>query len=68
MPDARSTLTFVGSTERWIYGLMLASGEHAFIDDNGGRVLSRTLAAGRVHAAFQAQVAAFSTAFLRGRR
>jgi len=68
LPAARSAVMFVGSTERWIYGTLLASGEHAFIDDSGGRVLSGSLAPVEVHAAFQAQVAAFSATFMRGRR
>jgi hypothetical protein len=64
MPGERSAVTLVGSTERWIYGVLRADGSHLFIDDGGGRVLSGNLAASRVHEAFQAQVSAFGSAFL----
>ncbi|MFN9454193.1 MAG: sulfatase-like hydrolase/transferase [Gemmatimonadota bacterium] len=68
MPAARSAVTFVGSTERWIYGMLIKSGEHAFIDDNSGRLLSEGLPAAEVHAAFQAHVSAFVMAFQPGQR
>jgi len=68
LPAARSAVTCVGSTERWIYGKLLATHEYAFIDDNSGRVLSGTVAPGEVHAAFQAEVSEFSATFMQGGR
>jgi len=68
MPAERSAVTVVGSTERWIYGLLLASGAHVIVDDGSGRILSGGLAPADVHAAFQAQVSAFVSAFPPGRR
>lgn len=68
MPAERSAVTFVGSTERWIYGMLLATGEHAFIDDSTGRVLSGSLAPAFVRDTFQTQVSAFAAAFQHGPR
>lgn len=68
MPAARSAVTFVGSTERWIYGMLLAAGEYAFLDDRTGQLLSGNLPPRFVHEAFQAQVSRFAAGFLGGRR
>ena len=65
MPATRTAVTVVGSTERWIYGEILASGEYSFIDDHLGSVLSGRRDPFAVHAAFQAYVAAFSGRFVR---
>ncbi len=40
LPPAREKQFAVGSTERWIYGELRANGDHLFIDDRSGRVLS----------------------------
>ncbi len=64
MPAARSAVTFVGSTERWTYGMLLATGEYAFLDDRTGRLLAGNLSPGFVHEAFQAQVPRFAATFL----
>jgi hypothetical protein len=63
LPPARARLRLVGSTERWIYGAITASGEHAFIDDGSGRVLSGQLEPGAVQADFQDYLTAFTTRF-----
>lgn len=68
MPPARPAVTFVGSTERWIYGRLLAGGEYAFLDDRTGRLLSGNLPPRFVHEAFQAQVSRFAATFLGLRR
>ena len=39
-PSAREELFVVGSSERWVYGQISKEGEHVFIDDRTGQILS----------------------------
>lgn len=63
MPPARPAVTFVGSTERWVYGILLAAREYGFLDEPAGRLLSGNLAPRFVHEAFQAQVSQLIATF-----
>lgn len=40
LPQPREKMFTVGSTERWTYGELRANGDHLFIDDSSGTVLS----------------------------
>ncbi len=40
LPPSRSDVYVVGSTERWVYGVIAEGGEYLFIDDETGKVLS----------------------------
>ncbi|WP_303682505.1 sulfatase-like hydrolase/transferase [Pelodictyon luteolum] len=40
MPKPREDAILVGSTERWIYGLINADGNHIMIDDHTGKVVA----------------------------
>jgi len=55
LPAARSRLTTVGSTERWVYGEIVPPSQHVFIDDGSGTVLDRvgTIDPANVHRRFQ---------------
>jgi hypothetical protein len=41
LPSPRQESYVVGSSERWVYGRISADGEHLFIDDRTGRILSQ---------------------------
>jgi hypothetical protein len=41
LPSAREELFVVGSSERWVYGQISREGEHVFLDDRTGRILSQ---------------------------
>jgi hypothetical protein len=65
MPVPRSSVWLVGSTERWVYGTITATGESLFIDDTAGRILSGegSLCSGEVHQDFQAALDEFGRRF-----
>lgn len=41
LPSTREEMFVVGSSERWVYGQIWREGEHVFIDDRTGRILSQ---------------------------
>jgi hypothetical protein len=65
LPSAREELFVVGSSERWVYGQISREGEHVFIDDRTGRILS--LHGNRdplqVYRLFQATVEKFGSSY-----
>lgn len=65
MPEARQRILVTGSTEKWVYGQIDASGANLFIDDKSGRVLSKhgNLDPAEVHAAFQGLIDRFGQRF-----
>jgi len=64
LPPARSETFVVGSTERWIYGLLRADGTGAVLDDGTGSALWGEVPPAVVHGAFQSYVGAFSRRFV----
>jgi hypothetical protein len=65
LPPGRTEQYAVGSTERWTYGTILANGDHLFIDDQTGRVLTQQgqLKAIDVRDAFQSALNSFGARF-----
>ncbi|MEI7482634.1 MAG: sulfatase-like hydrolase/transferase, partial [Elusimicrobiota bacterium] len=55
LPAKRSSLTTVGSTERWVYGEIVPPDQYVFIDDRTGQVLNKggRLEPGGVNRRFQ---------------
>jgi membrane-anchored protein YejM (alkaline phosphatase superfamily) len=41
LPSSQEELFVVGSSERWIYGQISKNGEHVFIEDRTGRIISQ---------------------------
>ena len=65
MPEPRQRILVTGSTEKWVYGQIDASGANLFIDDKSGRVLSRhgNLDPSLVNRAFQGLIDEFAKRF-----
>lgn len=65
LPPPRTETYVVGSTERWVYGAIEASGSSLFIDDAAGAVLSARggLEPSKLRDAFQASLNAFGVLF-----
>ncbi len=65
LPSPRTQTHVVGSTERWVYGTIHANGEHLFIDDQTGVVLSSrgSADAPRLHESFQASLNQFGALY-----
>lgn len=65
MPPARGQVQVVGSTERWVYGAIMANGDNLFIDDETGAILSRRgdLNPSDLHSSFQSSLDEFGTRF-----
>jgi hypothetical protein len=65
LPPARTGQSEVGSTERWVYGTILANRDHLFIDDQTGRVLAQQgqLKATEVRDSFQSALDSFTARF-----
>ena len=75
LPESRERLTTVGSTESWTYGEITAAGEHQFIDNAWGIVLTQRgqLHPATLHERFQKYLEEFEamldrSSALRGRR
>jgi len=66
-PKARESFLTVGSTERWVYGEITASGSYMFIDNDTGAVLAShgTLDARSLYERFQSQLNAFAARYQR---
>jgi membrane-anchored protein YejM (alkaline phosphatase superfamily) len=67
LPEARTSLLTVGSTERWIYGEITSGGSYLFIENDTGAVLASdgTLAASSLHRRFQGQLDVFAARYSR---
>lgn len=65
MPKQRKEAILVGSTERWIYGLIDAHGNHLVIDDRTGRVIASNgqLSSQAVNSRFQEIINNFGKRF-----
>jgi len=65
MPAPRSRVYVVGSTERWVYGVISGGGQHLFLDDVTGRVLSHcgSLDPSEVQEGFQTTLDEFGIRF-----
>ncbi len=65
LPPPRAQIFVVGSTERWVYGIISASGGHLFIDNATGTILSRrgSLDLLEVHESFQTCLDEFGRRF-----
>lgn len=65
LPPPRDETYVVGSTERWVYGVLGPDGGHLLVDDPSGAVASAKGArdAASVYAAFQARVNAFGSRY-----
>ena len=65
LPPPASEAYVVGSTERWVYGTIISTGEHLFIDDTTGTVLSHSgdLNPLKVSEAFQSSLNEFGARF-----
>ena len=65
LPPPASEAYVVGSTERWVYGTITSTGEHLFIDDTTGTVLSHSgdLNPLKVSEAFQSSLNEFGARF-----
>jgi hypothetical protein len=42
LPSIREESHVVGSSERWVYGRLSRQGDHLFVDDRTGRILSQS--------------------------
>lgn len=64
-PQGRTTVTTVGSTARWVYGTIAASGDYLFVDDRTGNVTSvhGSVAPRPLHRSFQAYLHWFASRF-----
>jgi len=65
MPEPKKEAIVVGSTERWIYGLIDAHGDHLVIDDRTGKVVASNgkLSSKAVHNRFQEIINNFGMRF-----
>jgi hypothetical protein len=65
LPSERVQVDLVGSTERWVYGRLMADGQHLFVDDVRGRVLATSgkLDALVLRNEFQAKLDSFGRRF-----
>ncbi len=65
LPPPRTETQVVGSTERWVYGIIKANGDYLFLDDQTGAVLSVRggLDASKLRKTFQASLNEFSVLF-----
>lgn len=65
MPTAMSEMVTVGSTERWVYGMINGDGGHLFIDDHTGKVIASqgNMDSKSVHRKFQGMIDDFGRRF-----
>lgn len=65
LPRERAQVDLVGSTERWVYGRIMADGQHLFIDDTRGTAMATSgkLDAMVVRNEFQSMVDSFGRRF-----
>lgn len=65
LPPAREHVLVVGSTERWVYGMIGTDGSDLFIDNKSGRILAKhgNLDPRTLHMNFQNMIDAFGERF-----
>ncbi len=63
LPPARPEVRLVGSTDRWVYGVLRDDGQHLLVDDGSGHPLSGGLDPLAVRQGFQRYLGKFTAAF-----